>query len=177
MKMPNRNYSQRTLKLLFAFSGNECAEPNCTESVAIPATEKSDAQIVGNICHIHALAENGPRSKTGLTENELNEHDNLIVLCPTHHAIVDSQHETYSACELRRWKETQEAKSIRNLPEDLDTIQPVVFYPTELVDQNIRENIDLLRKSRYFVEFDGVGKALAFASKLLERELRGELIQ
>ncbi|MBB4427860.1 hypothetical protein GGD66_006443 [Bradyrhizobium sp. CIR48] len=39
-----------------------------------------------------------------MTEDQLREADNLIVFCPTHHAIIDAQHETYPASLLKQWK-------------------------------------------------------------------------
>ena len=174
MKKPNRIYAQKTLKILFALSGNECAAPGCTVSVVISATDKSKAQIMGNICHIYSFAENGPRGKAGLTEKDINSHENLIVLCPNHHTVVDRQHETYPASTLRKWKETHEGKTRRDLPEDLDSEQAeIIYYPVKLVDQHIENEIGQLRKSQFFVEFNGVNTALTLARKLLEWELRG----
>lgn len=46
-------------------------------------------------------------------------------------------------------------------------------FPTELVDQRINEEVDILRKSRFFVEFDREGVSLALGRRLLEGELSG----
>ena len=174
MKKANRSYTQQTLKILFALSGNECAAPECTVSVVIPATGKSNAQILGNICHIYSFAENGPRGKAGLTEQDINSHENLIVLCPNHHTVVDRQQESYPASTLRKWKETHEGKTRKDLPEDLDSGQAdVIYYPVDLVDKHIKNEIGQLRKSQFFVECDGGSTALTLAGKLLDGELRG----
>ena len=174
MKKPRRNYSQKTLKILFALSGNECAAPGCTVSVVIPATDRSKAQILGHICHIYSFAKNGPRGKAGLTEEDINSHENLIVLCPNHHTVVDRQHETYPASTLRKWKETHEGKTDNSLSEDLVSGQAdVIYYPVDLVDRHITNEIGQLRKSQFFVEFDGGNTSLTFARKLLDGELRG----
>ena len=37
-----RNYSQKTLKILYALSGNKCAYPECNNHVIEPETEESD---------------------------------------------------------------------------------------------------------------------------------------
>ena len=92
---PKREYSQSTLKILFALSGNRCAYPECTENIIEAATEKSNALVIAQICHIHAISADGPRGSTELTDKELNSHENLILLCPTHHRKVDGQHESY----------------------------------------------------------------------------------
>lgn len=115
--MKSRSYSSKTLKILFAQSGNLCAYPECTNNIIEPATEQSDDQVIGQVCHIHALSEQGPRGKAGLTAKELNSPENLILLCPTHHAIVDGQHESYPAEKLKKWKQNHESRiqeSLRN---------------------------------------------------------------
>jgi len=171
---PKRCYSQKTLKVLFALSGNQCAHPTCTNALIEPATEESDALVTAHICHIYAIGEGGPRGKSGLTEEELNSPENLILLCRNHHAVVDGQHETYPADLLKGWKQTHESEMQKRLSADLESVQADVFshpyFPTALVDQKIEDEIDILRKSRFFVEFDRVGFSLA-----LGRRLVGEL--
>ena len=107
---PTRNYSQKTLKILFALSGNQCAEPGCTEPIIALSTNASPALVVGQIAHIFAISEDGPRGKAGLTEKELNQVSNLILLCPTHHVKVDGQYETYPSTMLTEWKTKHEKK-------------------------------------------------------------------
>ena len=46
-------------------------------------------------------------------------------------------------------------------------------FPKELVDQSINKEVDLLRKSRFFMEFDGIGYALTLARKLSKGDLYG----
>ena len=176
MKTPKRYYSQKTLKILFALSGNKCAYPECENTVIEPSTEKSDAIVFARICHIYAISVNGLRGKIGLTSAELNSPDNLILLCPNHHTVVDGQHETYPAKMLKEWKRQHEAKMIeKRFSTDLGNASSnVSFYPhfpTELVDQKIKDEIEILRKSRFFVEFDRTRFSLALARKLEEGEL------
>lgn len=107
---PARNYSKTTLKLLFGLSGNQCAHPDCHEPIISSATEYSDVKVIGQIAHIYAHSDGGPRSKTGLTPAERDAASNLLLLCPTHHVKVDVQHETYPAAMLLDWKERHEKK-------------------------------------------------------------------
>lgn len=174
---PKRCYSQKTLKVLFALSGNQCAHPACTNALIEPATEESDALVTAHICHVYAIGEGGPRGKSGLTEEELNSPENLILFCRNHHAVVDGQHETYPADMLKEWKQTHEAEMQKRLSADLESVQPDIFshpyFPTALVDQKIEDEIDILRKSRFFVEFDRVRFSLALGRRLVEGELSG----
>jgi hypothetical protein len=105
-----RRYRGKTIKVLFAMSGNQCAHPDCPAAIVQPPTKASEALIVGQIAHIYAVSDNGPRGKPGLSEEERNSPDNLLLLCPTHHVVVDGQHESYPAPLLFQWKERHERK-------------------------------------------------------------------
>lgn len=170
-----RNYTPKTLKILFGSSGNQCAHPECTNNVIEPATEKSDAAVIAQICHIYAFSTNGPRGKAGLTNEELNSPENLILLCPNHHVVVDKQHETYPVELLKKWKREHEAKVRENqISADLDSVWENMFsrsdLPKELVDEKIKDETNRLRKSRFFVEFDSTRSSLELAKKLIEGE-------
>ena len=109
MTKPRRDYSKKTLKVLFALSGNQCAYPECANNIIEPATEYSPELVTGQICHIHAVGEKGPRGKPGLTQKELNSPENLILLCPNHHTLVDKAPEgKFPAQMLLEWKAEHE---------------------------------------------------------------------
>ncbi|HEY0829285.1 MAG TPA: hypothetical protein VGE40_14385, partial [Bacilli bacterium] len=172
-----RKYSPKTLKVLFALSGNQCAHPECINTVTEPATEKSDVLVTAHICHIYAISKSGPRGKVSLTEKELNSPENLILLCQNHHVVVDGQHETYPAEMLKVWKKTHESKMQKRLSSNLENVQPDVFshpyFPIALVDQKIEEDVGIIRKSRFFGEFNLAGSSLTLARKLVEGEFSG----
>ena len=57
--------------------------PWCTNSIIAPGTAFSDAAVVGQICHIYAASDDGPRGKPGLAPTERNSPDNLILCAGT----------------------------------------------------------------------------------------------
>jgi hypothetical protein len=103
-----RSYSSKTLKVLFGLSGNKCAVPECNNPIINAGTDLSDELVVGQICHIYAASDDGPRGKPGLTAAQKNAPNNLILCCPTHHVVVDGQHLDYPAPKLLEWKRKQE---------------------------------------------------------------------
>ena len=129
-----------------------------------PSAGESGPVVIGHICHIYAISPDGPRGKEGITEKDLNSPENLILLCPTHHAVVDGQPAFYTAEMLQQWKREHEAKVKNRYPAGLDIIR-------ELVDQKIEDETDVLRKSRFFAEFDSRQYSLTLARKLVEGEL------
>src|SRR5258707_12663081 len=84
-----RKYAEKTIKRLFGLSNNLCAFPDCTNQIIAGETPYSDDEVIGYISHIYAAADNGPRGKPGLTDEEKNSFENLILLCGFHHPIVD----------------------------------------------------------------------------------------
>lgn len=94
--------SEKTIKRLFAISGNLCAFPGCS----LPIVE-SVGTITGEICHIRAQNEGGPRFDKAQTDEERNGFGNLVLLCRRHHKIVDAEPNVYSVEAL------EEIKSIR----------------------------------------------------------------
>ncbi len=83
----------RDRKLLWARSGNECAYPGCDQQLVLN-TGDSDV-IVGEEAHICSRRPFGPRGTGGLTSAQLDSYQNLILLCPTHHTIVDGAQESF----------------------------------------------------------------------------------
>jgi tetratricopeptide (TPR) repeat protein len=110
-----RSYSPKTYKILFAQSGNKCAHPACSTPVIIQAAENSKPFVSGQICHIRPASADGPRANAQASRADLNDPSNLIILCPTHHAVVDSDPETYTEIVLKSWKDAQIAITARQV--------------------------------------------------------------
>lgn len=109
-----RKYTNRTVSLLFGLSGNRCAHPDCIHKIIESHTEFDDAAIIGHIAHIYSGSEIGPRSYAvaNFDPKLLNNFENLILLCRHHHGIVDGQSSTYTAEQIRIWKEDHLAKNL-----------------------------------------------------------------
>lgn len=121
-KVATRSYTDKTLKVLFALSGNQCAEPSCTQPVILPPKGGAGFMVLGRIAHIYAFSERGPRGKAGLTAKQLNAVENLLLLCPSHHDEVDGQHQRFPATTLLEWKARQEAKATEDLTRSISDL-------------------------------------------------------
>jgi len=75
-----RKYTDKTLKRLFALSGNMCAFPGC-DKLLVNENNAKDS----NICHIEAANEDGERYNPDMTDIERADYPNLILLCIQHH--------------------------------------------------------------------------------------------
>lgn len=100
--------TEKTIKRLFALSGNFCAFPSCN----LPIIEESGT-VTGEICHIKASRSGGPRFDARQSEKERHGFDNLVLLCRHHHKIIDSDPQLYTADALSEMKAIHEKYSGR----------------------------------------------------------------
>ena len=109
--------SPTTKMILFAKSGGRCQFEGCNKYLLrddITSEELNDA----NIAHIVASSSNGPRG--ACNSHELSDDiNNLMLLCKTHHKLVDDNPEEYTVERLTKMKLSQE----RKVKELLDAMQ------------------------------------------------------
>ncbi|WP_422105409.1 HNH endonuclease [Winogradskyella sp.] len=103
-----RQIKPSTTKKLFALSRNECARPGCHNKM-ISDDGKS---IHGQIAHIAAASDDGPRYDHKMTEEQRRSFDNLILLCPQCHKMIDDSPEDYPTNDLIEWKDKHEGNAL-----------------------------------------------------------------
>jgi hypothetical protein len=108
------------LKVLFVRSGNRCAFPNCHIELSDSAT---GGTLIGQIAHIIAQSPSGPRGNGNLSKIERDHHENLLLLCPTHHILVDTKLDIYTVDVLRNMKARHDAW-VTDLKKRAQTEQP-----------------------------------------------------
>lgn len=106
-----------TLRELYLYSGNICAFKNCRTYLL-----DDDGNWIGEVAHIEAAEDNGPRANPKLTPDERRQASNLMLLCRNHHQIVDSSPEKYTVEELRNMKAEHEKWLMNGLSGMLDKI-------------------------------------------------------
>lgn len=111
--------TDKTRKIIWGRSGNRCAI--CRNELIINSTPSDDESVVGDECHILARKNQGPRHLPDFSISQLDEPENLLLLCRVHHKMVDDQSDTYTVEELRRIKVDHEkwvSASLGNVPKD-----------------------------------------------------------
>jgi hypothetical protein len=98
--------STKTIKRLFAVSGNRCAFPGCT----LPLVDTISGTVLGEICHIQAQSAGGPRYDPNQSDEARHGFDNLLLLCPAHHKTVDENPDTHTVEALQEMKRAHEAR-------------------------------------------------------------------
>jgi len=99
------NPTPSTVKKLFAYSGNQCAIPDCAERLV-----DASGAMLGKIAHICAAEKGGPRFDPMMTNEGRRAFENLLLVCGKHHDIIDHQPnvKTYTADVLRKYKADHE---------------------------------------------------------------------
>lgn len=82
--------SNQVLKSLYASHGGLCAFPDCPYPAAM-----ADGTPLLEVAHIFASTPTGLRSNPALSQADTNKEDNLLLLCPAHHAAIDSMPTEY----------------------------------------------------------------------------------
>ena len=96
--------SVATIKRLFAASGGRCSFPGCTVELL------HDRGTIAEISHISAASPGGPRYDSSLSDDQRRSCENLIILCPTHHALIDERPDLFGIQSLVEMKKAHEAR-------------------------------------------------------------------
>jgi hypothetical protein len=83
--------------------------------------------VIGEICHIKAAKRGGSRYDDDQTSAERNGYNNLILLCPTHHTVVDSDVEAYTAERLTKMKQDHENRGVPLSESEIGEIPQVLI--------------------------------------------------
>jgi hypothetical protein len=129
-----RNYTNTTLKHLFALSGNKCAFPDCSQNIV----DKED-NMIGIICHIEAAKKGGLRYNPAQTDKQRAHHHNLILLCGNHHPVIDNP-DNIDKYTVEALKEMKEKHENNYMYEPYKVPQTVIEKILNTNQQNIEHN-------------------------------------
>jgi len=121
--------------ILWGKSAGRCAFPSCPNK-CIDLFDNSGPILLGEMAHVLASGKGGPRPAGRETRN-LDRYDNLVLLCPHHHTIVDKAPADFPPKLLREWKTTLEQRisTALDIP-DFKSKSELYAYATELLRDN-----------------------------------------
>lgn len=129
-----RYVKEKVRRLLYANSGNVCAMYGCNNPLVYANTAS-----INEICHIEAVNEDGARYNPHLTEDYVNSYENLILLCPTCHNIIDNKKNEsfYTVPYLKQMKQFHE-QQVQEVLMKKAAIEP----PINLEGYDVRRIVD-----------------------------------
>jgi hypothetical protein len=120
---------------LFADSGGYCQNPKCLESLFKTIGDK---QIhIAEMAHVFSASDKGPRANQRLSEEERGAYENLILLCPTCHTIIDKAEEEYPDTIVLDWKRSH-CEKIAELFRFIES--PSRYLARETILPKLKEN-------------------------------------
>ena len=139
-----RNYKEKDIKILWGQAAARCAFPKCRLLLVMRKTASDPTAAIGEMAHMvaHSTAVGAPRPDPNFDGALRDSYENLVLLCGTHHSMVDKQPNTYTVADLRNWKRDHE----------------------KWVDENLREKMIHVT----FVELEMVTKALLASAHRVE---------
>jgi hypothetical protein len=106
------NISDVDLKTLWGKAAGRCSHPGCP-NVCISYFENSGEKVLGEMAHVIPQSGDGPRGTAGVTGPDT--YDNLILLCPYHHTMVDKAPADFPGELLHMWKRQHEDRVEQSL--------------------------------------------------------------
>jgi hypothetical protein len=107
--------TSKTRKMLWGRAGARCSFEGCQIELIELTEGESRHAILGEEAHIIAQKKDGARGENPIEPQRINLYENLILLCPTHHTLVDAQATKYTVQVLHQMKKAHESWVDRNL--------------------------------------------------------------
>src|ERR1700732_4057248 len=94
--------SEKVTRVIWIKCGGRCSI--CREILCIAGALPELSHLIGDVGHIVAEEENGPRGHSPLALEQRNAESNLLLLCKPHHKLIDDDPVTYTTEKLTRAK-------------------------------------------------------------------------
>lgn len=98
----------KDLKLLWGRAAGRCSMPECRIPLALPGLPAGRGSVIGRMAHIVARSPGGPRGRGEADPSASDVYENLVLLCPTHHSMVDADPITWTVERLQEVKRSHE---------------------------------------------------------------------
>lgn len=112
--------TQKSIKILWSASGGRCAFPGCWERLCYHEAADAAPYTLGEMAHICGDKPGANRHNASQSDTDRDDYQNLILLCPTHHSLIDrKENETvYTVAALHAIKDEHEARVLKRLDQE-----------------------------------------------------------
>lgn len=105
-----RRVKDKVVLRLVGAAGGWCEKPDCSTGSLWHELPAGDAVRLAEVAHIVAASDDGPRGDAEAETEQLVAFENLILLCPNCHTVVDRAPDEFPVVRLRQWKSEHEAR-------------------------------------------------------------------
>lgn len=139
--------SPQTRKLLWGRAHNTCSFATCWQALTADElnarTGEAFAVVVGEEAHIRSGSAGGPRYDPEYPSADIDKYENLMLLCPTHHSLIDAHNgDAYDVDTLVTMKKRHEEQQGRK-DRITQTIRLYVGKHYDIDDRVLFEQVDL----------------------------------
>lgn len=93
--------SSKSIKLLWSNAAGRCSFYSCDEKLTVAEAAGYAPYTLGEMAHIKGKKLGSNRFDKNQTDKERDNYENLILLCPTHHTLIDkAENEEYYTVEI-----------------------------------------------------------------------------
>lgn len=131
--------TQKSIKILWSSSGGRCAFENCWERVCYHEAADAAPYTLGEMAHICGDKPGANRHDESQTQTQRDDYQNLILLCPTHHTLIDRKENeaVYTVDLLHTMKAQHEQRVLKLLNhEPILTKQDIARPILSLLEEN-----------------------------------------
>lgn len=139
--MSKRTLLPKDQKILLAEAGGQCELEGCPEFIYEDMLTKQKFKF-GEYAHIIGDSKDGPRGDVILSDEYCTNRNNILLLCPKHHKMIDTIVENYSVDQLFAMKKRHEERVRRILSIGKDRFSTVITYAANVGCQNCVINPD-----------------------------------
>jgi hypothetical protein len=126
--------TEKSIKLLWSGAGGHCSFPQCWKHLTPKSTGNATPFTLGEMAHICGDKPSANRHDPKQSDIERNDYSNLILLCPTHHRLIDRKENEadFSVAALREMKRLHEAEvlevlTLRSRPSKSDVAHSILI--------------------------------------------------
>ncbi|CAN5501660.1 hypothetical protein BH09SUM1_BH09SUM1_01120 [soil metagenome] len=149
-----RDVKDPDMKTLWAKAKGMCCHPRCRAQgdLLLEATKAGDKNaVIGEMAHIVAYSDVGPRGDASVPEEQRNLYPNLILLCPNHHTTVDKQPNITPSALMKEWKSEWERmvdiavkRTVQTVPyAELKLVADYLVQQTQRAEASAPEDLTL----------------------------------
>jgi hypothetical protein len=166
------------VKVLWSRAHDQCAFPGCNQSLTADSVDATTGESltnpIGQQAHIRSYKVKGPRYDPDYPAGKLHQYENLILLCPTHHDIVDANSgAAYTVDDLLSMRRAHEKQAQRR--SDIEaTIRKYVANRFDREDKVLFDQVEIRGPSveSMFVDVPFACKADAAVAEVMGRIAR-----